>query len=387
MRILITNTALANRAGSELYVRDLATALLDRGHLPIVYSPVHGEVAAEIRKATIPVIDDLEKVSVFPDIIHGHHHFETMTALLRFPGVPALYVCHGWLPWEESPPRFPRILRYLAVDYTCRDRLIYEHAIPEEHVQVLLNFVDLQRFLPRSPLPPQPQRALLFSNAAQEKTHLGVVQKACAQSGLTLEVMGRQSDSASPYPETVLGEYDIVFAKGRCALEALAVGAAVILCDAVGAGPMVTSQELERLRTLNCGIRTLREPLTPEVLVREIARYTPSDAAQVSQRIRATAGRDATIDALILLYQEILKEYGDNKSDDVSVEGAAAAAYFRWLSPTLKNKGKIVNKGAQLEAHCTRLQTALAAARTRAAEAEAATKVARKALDARETEL
>src|SRR2546430_4332475 len=31
--------------------------------------------------------------------------------------------CHGWLPWEETPPHFPRILRYVAVDHTCRDRL------------------------------------------------------------------------------------------------------------------------------------------------------------------------------------------------------------------------------------------------------------------------
>ena len=108
LRILVTNTWLDARAGSELYVRDLATALLARGHTPIVYSPVLGEVAREIRAATIPVVDDLGALGAPPDVIHGHHLLETMTALLRFPGVPAVSVCHGWLPWQEAPPWFPR---------------------------------------------------------------------------------------------------------------------------------------------------------------------------------------------------------------------------------------------------------------------------------------
>ena len=54
MRILITNNGLATRAGTELYVRDLALGLLKRGHTPIAYSTKLGEVATEIRAATVP---------------------------------------------------------------------------------------------------------------------------------------------------------------------------------------------------------------------------------------------------------------------------------------------------------------------------------------------
>src|SRR5437660_11738141 len=168
LRILITNNTLSARAGSELYVRDLATALLALGHTPIAYSTHLGEVARELRAATVPVIDDLNALATPPNLIHGHHHLDTMTALLHFPGVPAISFCHGWLPWEEAPPRFPRILRYVAVDHTCRDRLVLEHAIPENRIRVLLNFVDLERFRPRGPLPERPERALVFSNYADE---------------------------------------------------------------------------------------------------------------------------------------------------------------------------------------------------------------------------
>src|SRR5205809_375952 len=54
LRILITNNSLAMRAGSELYVRDLATALLARGLTPIAYSTELGDVARELRAPRPP---------------------------------------------------------------------------------------------------------------------------------------------------------------------------------------------------------------------------------------------------------------------------------------------------------------------------------------------
>ena len=75
----------STRTGTEVYVRDLAASLLRRGHLPIVYSPHLGEMAAEIRAGTVPVVDDLAQVGTAPDIIHGHHGLETLAALLGFP--------------------------------------------------------------------------------------------------------------------------------------------------------------------------------------------------------------------------------------------------------------------------------------------------------------
>ena len=266
MRVLITNSTLAARAGTELYVRDLATALLERGHTPIAYSTWLGDVAAELRAATVPVIDDLSVLTEPPDIIHGQHHPEAMTALLSFPGVPAVFMCHGWMPWEELPPLFPRILRYIAVDHTCRDRLVLEAGIPEERTRVLLNFVDLDRFAPRDPLPEAPRRALLFSNQAREGNFVDAVRDACGKSGLSLDVVGLGAGNPTSRPEELLREYDIVFAKARAALEAMAVGAAVILCDEAGSGPMVTTQELDRLRAFNFGLRTLRRPLEAGVL-------------------------------------------------------------------------------------------------------------------------
>src|SRR4051794_6996870 len=264
--------------------------LLARGHSPVAFSPRLGKVAAALREATIPVVDDLGAIGEPPDLIHGQHHTAAMTALLHFPGVPAVYVCHGWKPWEETPPRFPRILRYVAVDYTTRERLVSEEGIPPERVEVVLNFVDLDRFRPRPPLPPKPRRALGFSNQASERSFLPAVREACERLGIALDVAGVASGVTTERPEELLPGYDLVFAKARAAMEAMVVGAAVVLCDQAGAGRLVTSAELDRLRPLNFGIRTLPHPVPAGHLASQIELYDPADAAEVSRRLRDVAG-------------------------------------------------------------------------------------------------
>jgi hypothetical protein len=334
LRILITNNTLDQRAGSELYVRDLALALLKRGHQPVAYSPRHGTVAAELRAATVPVIDNLDALAVAPDVIHGQHHLETMTALLRFPRTPALHYCHGWLPWEETPLRHPRILRYVAVDRLCRERLISESGIPPDRTVELLNFVDLERFQPRAALPSRPQSALFFNNNITENAQLQAVRYACEQAGITLTTMGAAHGTASPQPENELGKYDLVFAKARCALEALALGNAVILCDPttpMGLGELVTLAGLDRLRSLNFGVRVINQPLTAASLLREIQRYDAADAQRVSAQIRATASLDDTVETLLALYRELRAEYAASPTNDKEA-AQAEAAYLRWLS-------------------------------------------------------
>jgi hypothetical protein len=333
LRVLITNFRLTRRAGTQLYVLDLALALQKRGHTPIVYSPILGEFAREIRAATIPVVSDLASVGAAPDVIHGHQYLPTLTALLAFPGVPAVTVCHGWDGWDETPVAFPRILRYVAVDHTCRDRLVHEHGISEDRVRVVFNFVDLDRFRPRSPLPPRPARALVFGNSAAERQpHVAAIQHACAAHNIPVDLVGAGSGNPSSHPEEVLPRYDVVFAKAKSAIEAMAVGNSVILCDAAGTGPLVTSANFDELRRLNFGRRALREPASAAAVGRELARYDPDDAAAVSHRIRTTAGREAVADQLVQLYAEVIADQRSRGRDDLLEEHRAAAACLNTLA-------------------------------------------------------
>lgn len=343
MQVLITNNALDNRGGTELYVRDLALSLARRGHTPVAYSTIPGDVAQELQQAGVKVIDNLSELTTPPDIIHGHHHLDTMTALMHFPGVPAILVCHGAKAWQEAGVRFPRIRRYLAVDEPCRSRLMQDLGIAEDQISLLLNFVDLERFKQRPSLPSAPLRALIFSHLADNSTHVPAIRAACNRLGLSLEVKGIASGNVCRAPEKILGTFDLVFAKGRAALEALATGSAVILCDAIGAGPMVTTTNVTALRRLNFGWRALTEPVQTEVITREIERYDPNDAAEVSRLIRRTAGREEVVDELLALYREVLVEQKRNANAELAAEQKAISNYLRDLAGQLKEAEGIKN--------------------------------------------
>ena len=337
MRVLFTNNTLSERAGSELYVRDVALALLRRGHRPVAYSTRLGAVADELRAATVPVVDDLAHLAVPPDIIHGHHHLDAMTAMLRFPNVPAVYFCHGWVPWEEMAPRFPTIQLYVAIDDLCVERLQCLHGIVPDKLRVIRNFVDLERFRLRDELPAEPLRALAFSNYLSEQGGLGLLREVCAARGIVLDAIGAATGRSEAHPEEMLGGYDIVFAKGRCALEALASGNAVIACDMTGLAGMVTPHTYEAWRSLNFGVRTLRQPTTSDTVNRALDRYDPEASREVSLRVRAEAGLEPAVEQILTVYQEAIAAHRSAPVAQALLL-PAASEYLRYIADFTKGR-------------------------------------------------
>src|SRR5262245_19504014 len=333
MRVLLTIQVLERGGGASLYVRDCALELLRQGHHPIVYCGRLGSLADDMRALTIPVIDRLDSLGAPPDVIHGNCPIETVAALLRFPSTPAIFVCHGWDNPDSRPPRFPRIHRYIAVDDTCRDELVCHHGIPEQDVLVRFNAVDLTRFLPRAALPDRPRRALIFSNNASASGYVPAIRQACAANGIDVDVLGQRSGGAVANPEALLGSYDIVFAKARSALEALATGAAVIVCDARGLASLVTTDNYEALRRKNFGWRTLQGAISPESIATELRRYDPEDAGRVTARVRASEGLPDAVRSLVALYEEAVQAAASRAALACDVDRRAAADFLQAVAP------------------------------------------------------
>jgi hypothetical protein len=333
MRVLIAGHSLGAIGGVQSYERDLAAWLLTRGHSPVVYATELGDAARQLNALTVPVVDDLNTITAPIDMIHGDSAIETMAALLHFPTTPAIFVCHGWEDLGRTTPRFPRILRYVAVDDTCADRLVTREGIAPEEISVLLNAVDVSVFRQREPLPTKPRRAVVFGNLAHELTFLPAIRAACRKASIELDVVGAAAGTAEEHPESMLGKYDLAFAKAKCATEAMACGLAVVLCSEAGLGGMVRSTGFDRLRRLNFGIRTLQQPLTTETILAELALYDAGDARKVSDRIRETAPSEALYESLLSLYESVIDEHArmDSKSDWLA-ESRAASAFLHSLA-------------------------------------------------------
>jgi glycosyltransferase involved in cell wall biosynthesis len=337
LTVLITNLSMDWASGTVVYARDLALELQRQGHRPMVYTWLEGSASRELEAAGIEVFDDLWRIGDRPDVIHGHHRPLIRGALLRFPDVPVVAFCHNHGdPWDAPDPN-PQIDRYFGVSHLCVKRLL-DVGAPARTTGLQTNFVDLSRLPPRPPLPPRPTRALVFSNYASLETHLPVVQEACRRLEIPLDVIGRGVGRSSEHPELLLDQYDLVFAKAKAAMESMAVGAAVVLCDFGGLGPMVTAGEFERLRPLNFGFEALRSPLTADGVVREVERYDAADAGRVRDLVRANCGLEVAVTDLVEVYRQVIAESISRQASEASRPGrpgARRAAAFAYRASTM----------------------------------------------------
>ncbi|MBF0426411.1 MAG: hypothetical protein HQL66_11410 [Magnetococcales bacterium] len=331
MRILLTNAALDHPGGSESFSRDLLLGLQGQGHAVCAYTHRLGVVAQTLMRDGIPVVDDLDQVPWTPEIIHGQHHLETMAALLHFPTVPAIYLCHGWEPWPERPPIFPRIHHYAAVDLVTLETMINRDGLAREQVRLVRNRIDRQRFRPRSPLPAVPRRALVFSNYA-DAGFIALLRSVCAEFAISVDAAGALTGQVWQAPENHLGQYDLVFAKGRSALEALTVGTVVILCDPwCGAGPLVTRANLDHFRQFHFGSERQFPAVSAELVRQAIARYDAADAMHVAERVRRGPDFTATLTEVVELYHAA-RAAAAVAVTDPRAEGVATSRYLRWLA-------------------------------------------------------
>lgn len=356
-RVLITNWAMAHRGGTELYVRDLAAGLLQRGHRPMVWSPILGDLADEFRLAGIPIFDSLDPEIPEPDVIHCHHHDETLAALSRFPERPGLYVLHDAQSWHDNPPIHPRLLRYLAVDEICRERLVV-NGVDRWRTSVVPNSVDLGRFRRRDALPGRPKRALAFGNAGAEDTFLPTLREACDRSGVHLDVVGAGVGAVSNRPEELLGQYDVVFAKARAALEALAVGAAVVVVDLAGVAGMVTSDRIAEWRRWNFGRALLTRTRDVGLLCEEIASYDPDDAAKCTDFVRANCSTDGMVESLLGEYDGVEKQWiADEAETDHAAELRAVSRNLARVGPLRVREDVLQAEIAALDSAVTELRS------------------------------
>jgi hypothetical protein len=236
--VLITNNTLAEPAGTDRYVMTVARYLLENGHYPVVYSTKHGAVAEEIRSLGVPVLDSLDNLSVEPDIIHGHHHLDTACAIFRFPETPIIAFSHGVVLWEEAIfPPINRIYAYVTVSQ-ARLKRVHTEGVPSDKTVHLPNFVDTDEFTVNFANRKQHHsgitRALVNGNASHKG--LVAIKIACRRFGFKLDQSGHAFGQTACQPSRLLPGYELVFASGKAAMEALYCGAEVIL-----SGPMASA--------------------------------------------------------------------------------------------------------------------------------------------------
>ena len=172
MKILMLTDSM-DMGGAETHIRELALALVGKGHRVLLVSGggrlADALAAHGVRTVTLPLSSrsPLAVRSCYrqllrlvrrerPNLIHAHARFPALLAcgVSHKTGVPVVTTVHA---------RFRTGIRRLfsrwgvasvAVSEDLRDYLSSEYRIPPENITVIPNGIDTRRF---APLPPKPE--------------------------------------------------------------------------------------------------------------------------------------------------------------------------------------------------------------------------------------
>src|SRR3984893_15564266 len=219
MKILITQRELISWGGSEMFTIEVANELRRRGHEVAVFCPRIGFPSSLMLPGGTWVKSRLSEIPWTPDVIHGQHHLQAMAALSYFLDAPAIYYCHGVVPWPEQAPIHARIRKYLVMCESMVPGLETADGISRDRIAVGPVFVNTKRFSKvRRPVA-RAERALSFGGSGFSSGELRRLEKACGERGISLEKIGYVYGNPIDRPEEFLPKFDLVFAIGPCAAE------------------------------------------------------------------------------------------------------------------------------------------------------------------------
>jgi hypothetical protein len=186
-----------------------------------------------------------------------------------------------------------------------------EFGIPRDRITVIPNFVDTRRFSHVRRPPDRLRRALLFGNHPFPEDEMQSLERACGVAGLSLEKIGLGHLNPQPRPELFLPEYDVVFAIGRCALEAIACGCAVITIIPGQAGELVTKENFDNWVYSNFSPRyySCADRVNEEWLLKQLQKYSAENAAEVTARVRNNYNLAQAVGKLEKIYRETVDNF------------------------------------------------------------------------------
>jgi hypothetical protein len=340
MNILITNNTLAALGGSEWVVVELARALSSRGHQVAACSSQIAEAGTMLKGMSIPVIPDPLDSPFKPDVIHGQHHLDTMRALCAFPDVPAIYHCHGYLPWVEDPQVHPRILYYVGMSSVVSERIRFSLGLSNRDVMTIPNWVDLARFrFVRDPRD-RPQKALLYLRSFDRNSwHASQLCQAFKSMDIKLDLWLPQGETRAP--EVALCQYDVALTSGRSAIEAMASGCAVLPISPSACLDLVDLNNFDLFQSQNFSPRLNTGQFDAEAIAQAISSYDPERVKAVTEFVRSKCTLNAAAEALESLYGRTVEDFRGQyplPSAGFTDELHAMANYIQFLMPMVRDR-------------------------------------------------
>ncbi len=274
MKLLLANHHLVERAGSELYTFELATALHDAGHTVAVFTFVPGSISTALAQLGIGVFTASDRAAIeafAPDLVHCHH-----APCLYFLGslelsCPVVHSRLGpWVSYELPPAVFGGVSLSLCVSEEVRDVAAETPFGREVQSHIFRNWFD-ERQTPRAPVrrAGELERLAVVSNHLDPKLRQSLDAIVARRPGFSWVHYGLPENPTALGAKELL-ELDAVITIGRTTLLAGALGVPCLIYDVYGCDGWLEAHRMPDLATKNFSGRLERRALSTDELEAEL---------------------------------------------------------------------------------------------------------------------
>jgi hypothetical protein len=319
MRIVVAMRMPSAGGGVRSYVDTIAEQIQRCGHDLTVFSRDDGDwrdhfdqrgVRSATRRADLPREVDVVLAQDQPSSYE-------MAELLS--GVPQAFVWHGNTYDADMAPQLDGLVGLIVSLYHGPNARFHAASV-KPPVLELTQPIAVARFTPTAPIGERPRRAVAISNyltgVRQE-----IIERACAIAGIELELYGANQRRTALEPQIEINRSDIVFGKGRAAMEGMACGRAVYVYDFVGSDGWITPEKLPRLLVAD-----------PELIAAELADYSPAMGEVNRDLALANFSPVAHVARLITALENLVGDGAGPHNDAVFELGRLARASWSFES-------------------------------------------------------
>ncbi|MGZ4257598.1 MAG: hypothetical protein ACXVRE_07540 [Gaiellaceae bacterium] len=273
MELVLGTMSFSAPGGSETYLLTVAEQLQRLGHEVTLFTVDAGQMATFAEDRGIRVATSLHALPAACDAALVQDGVVAYRLAERYPDTPQVFRAASDLSDLQLPPGLPGVTS-AVVALSERVAARVRRLAAGTPVTRLRQPIDTERFTPASPLATTARRALLLGNYLQGERRDAVL-SAFAAAGIDAVQVGRPSSFALR-PERAMWESDIVVAKGRSALEAMACGRAVYVYDRFGSDGWVTPEAYPAMEADNFAGQATAAVADAERVQSDLADYDAS---------------------------------------------------------------------------------------------------------------
>lgn len=269
MRFVLANRLLDRAGGTEVHLLTLAEHLQRLGHEVCLYSPELGPFTDHVGRRGVDVAGELRELPDDCDVVLSQDALVVYDLAERYPtAFHAFRVCGDVFDFQ-LPPQLDGIVDMIVVLSDRYARLASACADTPPVLRLRVP-IDADRLIPVAPIRQRPRRAVLLGNYPDRDE---LVSEAWGRHGVEVSRIGgaaQRFDLAAS-----LADADIVVAKSRAALDAMACGRAVYVCDVFGGDGWVTPSSYAALERDNFAGQATDRVIGLAELERDLADYDP----------------------------------------------------------------------------------------------------------------